>query len=60
MLRKGQRVETLTKKTGQTPRSGVVIDLRDEFCEVEWDDGHTTTITVTNLVAKAKSKKPTV
>ena len=56
MLRKGQRVETLTKKTGQTPRGGVVIDLRDEFCDVEWDDGRTTTITVSNLVAKRKPK----
>ena len=54
MLRKGQRVETLTKKAGQTPRSGVVIDLRDEFCDVEWDDGHTTTITISNLVPKPK------
>ncbi len=56
MLRKGQRVEILTKKTGQTPRSGVVIDLRDEFCDVEWDDGHTTTITISNLVPKGRPK----
>lgn len=57
MLRKGQRVETLTKKTGQTPRVGVVIDLRDEFCDVEWDDGRTTTITVSNLVPKGRPKR---
>ena len=56
MLRKGQRVETLTKKAGQTPRVGVVIDLRDEFCDVEWDDGRTTTITVSNLVPSAEPK----
>lgn len=58
MVRKGQRVEILTKKTGQTPRSGVVIDIRDEFCDVEWDDGHTSTITISNLVPKTKSKNP--
>lgn len=56
MLRKGQRVETLTKKTGQTPRSGIVVHLRDEFCDVEWDDGRTTTITIANLVPKPKTK----
>jgi hypothetical protein len=28
-LKKARRVEELTKKTGQRPRAGVVIDLRD-------------------------------
>lgn len=45
MLKKGQRVEELTKKTGQRPRTGVVIDLRDESVEVRWDDGHVTILT---------------
>lgn len=45
-MRKGQRVETLTKTVGQTPRSGVVVDIRDEdFVEVEWEDGHISVIT---------------
>lgn len=30
MLKKGQRVEELSKKTGQRPRAGVVIDLHDD------------------------------
>lgn len=44
-MRKGQRVETITKTVGQPSRTGVVIDIRDEdFIEVEWDDGHTSVI----------------
>jgi hypothetical protein len=45
MLKKGQRVEELTKKTGQRPRVGVVIDLRDDSVEVRWDDGHVSILT---------------
>jgi hypothetical protein len=45
MLTKGQRVEELTKKTGQRPRAGVVIDLRDDSVEVRWDDGHVSSLT---------------
>lgn len=57
MLRKGQKVETLTKKVGQAPRTGIVIDLRDdEFVEVEWDDGHTSTVSASTLVEAAKKK----
>jgi len=45
MLKKRQRVEELTKKTGQRPRAGVVIDLRDDSVEVRWDDGHVSSLT---------------
>jgi hypothetical protein len=45
MLKKGQRVEELTKKAGQRPRAGVVIDLRDDSIEVRWDDGHVSSLT---------------
>ena len=44
MLKKGQRVEELTKKTGQRPRTGVVIDLRDDSVDVRWDDGHVSSL----------------
>ena len=44
MLKKGQRVEELTKKSGQRPRDGVVIDLREESVEVRWDDGHVSSL----------------
>lgn len=57
-MRKGEKVETLTKKVGQTPRTGVVIDLRDEdFVEVEWDDGHTSVVTRSTLIPVSESKK---
>ena len=45
MLKKGERVEELTKKAGQRPRVGVVFDLRDELVEVRWDDGHMSSLT---------------
>lgn len=58
-MRKGQRVETLTKKVGQMPRTGVVVDIRDdEFVEVEWDDGHTSMVTVSSVVRAPESKSP--
>lgn len=57
-MRKGQRVETLTKTVGQAPRTGVVIDLRDEeFVEVEWEDGHTSIVTRSTLVPASKGKE---
>lgn len=59
-MRKGQTVEVLTKTVGQPPRTGVVVDIRDEeFVEVEWEDGHTSVISQTalNPVEKAKSSK---
>ncbi len=45
LLKKGQRVEELTKKMGQRPREGVVIDLRDDIVDVRWDDGHISSLT---------------
>ncbi len=50
-MRKGQRVETLTKTVGQTPRTGVIVDIREEdFVEVKWEDGHTSVITRSALI----------
>lgn len=49
-MRKGQKVETLTKTVGQTPRTGVVVEIRDEeFVEIEWEDGHTSVISESAL-----------
>lgn len=57
-MRKGQKVETLTKTVGQTPRTGVVVDLRDDdFIEVEWEDGHTSIVTRTTVIPAADSKR---
>lgn len=62
-MRKGQKVETLTKKVGQTPRSGVVVDLRDEdLVEVEWEDGHISIVTrsaITETPASHRSESQT-
>lgn len=57
-MRKGQKVETVTRTVGQTPRTGVIVDLRDEeFVEVEWDDGHTSIVTRSTVIPTAKSKR---
>lgn len=60
MLKKGQRVEELTKKTGQRPRAGMVIDLRGDEVKVRWDDGHVSTLVGAFLhpVGETKSAKP--
>jgi len=39
-LRKGMRVRELTKKVGQIPRKGKVLGVHDQTVEVQWDDGH--------------------
>lgn len=57
-MRKGQRVETITKTVGQTPRTGVVVDIRDEeFVEVEWEDGHTSVITRSALSSASSTSR---
>jgi hypothetical protein len=45
MLRKGQKVQELTKKIGQAPRTGVVLRVDAETVEVRWDDGRVTSVT---------------
>jgi hypothetical protein len=57
LLKKGQRVEELTKKTGQRPRAGVIIDLRADTVEVRWDDGHISSLTGAYLVPVADKKE---
>lgn len=57
MLRDGQRVATLTKKVGQAPRTGIIVDVRDdEFVTVEWDDGHTSTVSASTIVPVGKER----
>lgn len=56
-MRKGQKVETLTKTVGQAPRTGVVIDLREEdLVEVEWEDGHISIVSRSALIPTSESK----
>ncbi|HSR15343.1 MAG TPA: hypothetical protein VLL51_06295 [Gemmatimonadales bacterium] len=48
-LRKGMKVQELTKKVGQVPRRGKVVDVHGQSVEVLWDDGHTSSVTGTFL-----------
>jgi hypothetical protein len=56
VLRKGTRVKELTKKTGQTPRTGKVISFHHDSVEVLWDDGHRSSLAGALLVPLEKSK----
>lgn len=44
MLRKGQKVMLPTKKVGQAPRVGRVVEVRGEMVEVRWDDGRVSSV----------------
>lgn len=55
-LRKGMRVQELTKKVGQTPRRGKVLDVHDDTVEVLWDDGHTSSLTGGYLIPAPQKK----
>jgi hypothetical protein len=56
-LKKGRRVDEPTKKTGQRPRAGVVIDLHDDSVEVRWDDGHVSSLTGALLRSLTQEQK---
>ena len=43
-FRKGQHVRELTKKVGQAPREGTVLNVRKDAVEVRWSDGHLSTL----------------
>lgn len=58
MLKKGERVEELTKKTGQRPRVGQIVEIRDESVEVRWDDGHVSSVIGALLRPVTKPEKP--
>jgi hypothetical protein len=56
--RKGMRVKELTKRVGQVPRMGRVVAVRGRSVEVEWDDGHVSSVTGSYLFpAKAPQKE---
>ncbi|HLA67456.1 MAG TPA: hypothetical protein VJP05_08250 [Acidimicrobiia bacterium] len=44
-LRKGMRVRELSKRVGQIPRSGKVLAVRGPTVEVQWEDGHVSSLT---------------
>ena len=57
-MKKGERVEELTKKAGQRPRVGMIIDIRNDSVEVRWDDGHVSSVTGALLRPVTKPEKP--
>ena len=59
MIRKGTRVERLTKKVGQVPATGKVVSVReDHFFEVQWDDGHTSIVTKDGVAKVTEANRP--
>ncbi|MDH5371712.1 MAG: hypothetical protein OEX97_02070 [Acidimicrobiia bacterium] len=56
LLRKGTRVKELTKKTGQKSRTGKVVGFHHDSVEVQWDDGHRSSLSGALLVPQEKSK----
>ena len=59
MIRKGTRIERLTKKVGQFPETGKVTAIHDEFSvEVEWDDGHESIVSKSAVVPLTEANRP--
>jgi hypothetical protein len=56
VLRKGMKVKELTRKVGQKPRTGTVVDFHHDSVEVRWDDGHTSSLSHGLLVPVEKDK----
>lgn len=44
-LRKGMQVQELTKRVGQIPRRGTVVEVHGDTVEVRWNDGHVSSVT---------------
>ena len=59
MLRKGTRVERLTKKVGQVPETGKVLELVEGHgVEIQWDDGHTSIISRDAVTPLTDANRP--
>ncbi|NQV05232.1 hypothetical protein HQ535_01665 [bacterium] len=43
-LHSGDRVQELTKRVGQIPRRGKILSLHGSSVEIEWDDGHVSSL----------------
>lgn len=56
MLRSGMLVHELTKKLGQTGRTGKVIKVNGDNVEVLWDDGHVSSLSGAVLQPIRKEK----
>jgi hypothetical protein len=59
MVRKGARVERITKKVGQIPKTGRVTAIHDEYSvEVAWDDGHTSIVSKNGVTPITEANRP--
>ncbi len=59
MIRKGDHVERLTKKVGQVAPTGKITEVRDShYVEVQWDDGHTSTVSKDGLTLLTEANRP--
>ena len=59
MIRKGTRIERLTKKVGQFAETGKVTAMHDEFSiEVEWDDGHRSIVSKSGVTPVTEANRP--
>jgi hypothetical protein len=59
MIRKGTRIERLTKKVGQFAETGKVTEMHDEFSiEVEWDDGHRSIVSKSGVTPVTEANRP--
>lgn len=57
MLKKGQTVTTLTAKIGAPTRLGRILEVHGEFVDVEWEDGHVSTLTRESVVPAHHEKE---
>ena len=59
MLRKGMKVERLTKKVGRAAPTGRVVALLDENrIEVKWEDGHSSITSRSGVVPLTPANDP--
>lgn len=59
MIRKGTRVERITKKVGQFAETGKVTAIHDEYSvEVDWDDGHKSIVSKSGVTAVTDANRP--
>ncbi len=56
VLRVGMHVRELTKKVGQTGRTGKVTKVKGDNVEVLWDDGHVSSLSGAVLQPVRKQK----
>jgi hypothetical protein len=57
-LRKGMRVTELTKKVGQPAHTGTILGRRGQSTEVQWDDGHVSSLSHGLLFPVLEKKTP--